>query len=117
MEEDLPFISLLDYRAGNVVGKYVCLENQIEKTKASYYETLERSDMYWNNEGNDITPIIKYMFGTILAAYRDFEERVILVDGKASAIDLVRNAVNNTIGKFTKIDVMELVPSVGKTSV
>ena len=57
------------------------------------------------------------MLGTILAAYRDFEDIVILVDGKASGIDLVRNAVNNTIGKFTKIDVMELVPSVGKTSV
>ena len=57
------------------------------------------------------------MLGTILAAYRDFEERVTLVDGKASAIDLVRNAVNNTIGKFTKSDIMELVPSVGKTSV
>ena len=57
------------------------------------------------------------MLGMILAACRDFEERVILVDGKASGIDLVRNAVNNTIGKFTKIDVMELVPSVGKTSV
>ena len=57
------------------------------------------------------------MLGTILAAYRDFEDRVILVDGKASGIDLVRNAVNNTIGKFTKIDVTELVPSVGKTSV
>ncbi len=39
------------------------------------------------------------------------------MDGKASAIDLVRNAVNNTIGKFTNIDIMELVPSVGKASV
>ena len=66
---------------------------------------------------NRNTPFIKYMLGTILAAYRDFEDRVILVDGKASGIDLVRNAVNNTIGKFTKIDIMELVPSVGKTSV
>ena len=87
MEEDLPFPSLFDYRAGNGVGKYVCLENQIEKTKASYYETLERSDMHWNNEEDDITPFIKYMLDTILAAYRDVEERVILVDGKASAID------------------------------
>ena len=117
MEEDLPFPSLIDYRAGNAVGKYVSLGNQIEKTKASYYETLERSGMHWNNEGNDIIPIIKYMFGTNLAAYRDFKERVVLVDGKASAIDLVRNAVNNTIGKFTKVDIMELVLYVGKTAV
>lgn len=117
MEQYLPFPSLLDYRAGNIAGKYVSLENQIEKTKASYYETLERIDMHWNNEGNDITSFIKYMLGRILAAYRDFEERVILVDGKASAIDLVRNAVNNAIGKFTKTDIMELVSFVGKTSV
>ena len=40
-----------------------------------------------------------------------------MAEGKTSAIDLVRNAVNNTIGKFTKSDIMELVPSVGKTSV
>ena len=109
--------TLLLYRAGYVVGKYVSLESKIEKTKANYYETLEKSDMNWNSEENDITPFIKYMLGTILAAYRDFEERVTLVEGKSSAIDLVRNAVNNTIGKFTKSDIMELVPSVGKTSI
>ena len=39
------------------------------------------------------------------------------MDGKASAIDLVRNAVNNTIGMFTKTDIMELLRSVSKTSV
>lgn len=109
--------TLLLYRAGYVVGKYVSLESKIEKTKASYYEALEKSDINWNSEDNDITPFLKYMLGTILAAYRDFEEKVILVEGKNSAIDLVRNAVNNTIGKFTKSDIMELVPSVGKTSI
>ena len=109
--------TLLLYRAGYVVGKYVSLESKIEKTKESYYKALEKSDINWNGEENDITPFIKYILGTVLAAYRDFEQRVILVEDKSSAIDLVRNAVNNTIGKFTKSDIMELVPSVGKTSV
>lgn len=109
--------TLLLYRAGYVVGKYVSLESKIEKTKGSYYKALEKSDINWNREENDITPFIKYILGTVLAAYRDFEQRVILVEDKSSAIDLVRNAVNNTIGKFTKNDIMELVPSVGKTSV
>ena len=109
--------TLLLYRAGYVVGRYVSLESKIEKTKECYYEALEKSDINWNSEENDITPFIKYMLGVVLAAYRDFEERVTLVEGKASAIELVRNAVNNTIGKFTKSDIMELVPSVGKTSV
>lgn len=109
--------TLLLYRAGYVVGKYVSLESKIEKTKESYYKALEKSDINWNNGENDLTPFIKYILGTVLAAYRDFEQRVILVEDKSSAIDLVRNAVNNTIGKFTKSDIMELVPSVGKTSV
>ena len=109
--------TLLLYRAGYVVGKYVSLESKIEKTKASYYETLEKSDMNWNSEENDITPFIKYTLGTILAAYRDLEERITLAESKVSAIDLVRNAVNHTIGKFTKNDIMALVPSIGKTSV
>lgn len=109
--------TLLLYRAGYVVGKYVSLESKIEKTKESYYNALEKSDINWNNGENDLTPFIKYILGTVLAAYRDFEQRVILVEDKSSAIDLVRNAVNNTIGKFTKSDIMELVPSVGKTSV
>ena len=109
--------TLLLYRAGYVVGKYVSLESKIEKTKESYYKALKKSDINWNNGENDLTPFIKYILGTVLSAYRDFEQRVILVEDKASAIDLVRNAVNNTIGKFTKSDIMELVPSVGKTSV
>lgn len=109
--------TLLLYRAGYVVGKYVSLESKIEKTKESYYKALEKSDINWNREENDLTPFIKYILGTVLAAYRDFDQRVILVEDKSSAIDLVRNAVNNTIGKFTKSDIMELVPSVGKTSV
>ncbi len=108
--------TLLLYRAGYAVGKYVSLESKIEKTKESYYEALEKSDINWNSEDNDITSFIKYILGTILAAYRDFEERVTLTEGNDSE-QLVRNAVNNTIGKFTKSDIMERVPSIGKTSV
>lgn len=109
--------ALLLYRAGYVVGKYVSLESKIEKTKGSYYDALEKSDIDWHREGNDITPFIKYILGTILAAYRDFEERVTIVEGKVTTIDLVRKAVGNTIGKFTKNDIMEYVPSVSKASV
>ncbi len=109
--------TLLLYRAGYIVGKYVSLENKIEKTKESYYKALEKSDINWNSEQNDITAFIKYILGTILSAYRDFEERVTVVEGNVSALDLVRNAVNNKIGKFTKSDIMEYVPSIGKSSV
>ena len=62
-------------------------------------------------------PFIKYLLQTILAAYRDFEERVALVDEKLPAIEMVRRTVYNKIGKFTKSEVMELCPTISKASV
>ena len=59
---------------------------------------------------NDPVPFIKYILGTILSAYRDFEDRVQLVDEKLPAVDLVRRAVQKKVGKFTKSEIMELCP-------
>ena len=68
--------TLLLYRTGYVVGKYVSLESKIENTKVSYYEALEKSDINWDSEKNDITAFIKYLLGTVLAAISmDFKER------------------------------------------
>lgn len=109
--------TLLLYRAGYVVGKYVSLESKIENINDSYYDALAKSDANWYTGENDSTPFIKYTLGTVLAAYRDFGERMTAVEGKYSSTDLVKIAVGNMIGKFTKNDVMERVPSIGKTSV
>ena len=93
------------------------LESKIENIKDSYYDALAKSDANWYTGENDSTPFIKYALGTVLAAYRDFEERMTAVEGKYASMDLVQIAVGNMIGKFTKNDVMERVPSIGKTSV
>ena len=109
--------TLLLYQCGYVVGRYISIESKIEKTKAKYYDVLEQSGVNWHEGTNDSTPFIKYILGIVLAAYRDFENRVSFVDEKLPAIELVRNAINEKIGKFTKSEIMELVPSIGKASV
>ena len=78
---------------------------------------LEKSGVGWHENEENIEPFIKYILRTILAAYIDFEERVDYVDEKVPTIDLVRNAVDNKLGKFTKNDIMELVPSLGKATI
>ena len=42
--------SLLLYKNGYSVGKYIGIEKQIEKTKDRYYDTLEVSDAGWHEE-------------------------------------------------------------------
>lgn len=109
--------TLLLYRCGYVVGRYISLESKIEKTKEKYYEVLNTCGNGWHEGNNDSTPFVKYLLGIILSAYRDFENRVDLFDEKLPAIELVRRAVGDKIGKFTKSEIMEMVPSIGKASV
>ena len=40
-----------------------------------------------------------------------------LVSEKLPAVEIVRRAIYRKIGKFTKSDIMELCPTIGKTSV
>ena len=109
--------TLLLYRQGYVIGKYISLESKIEQNKDGYYSSLRKSGLYWHEDQEDVTPFIKYILRTILAAYIDFEERVDYVAEKIPTIEVVRNAVNKKLGKFTKSDIMELVPSIGKATV
>ena len=109
--------TLLLYKSGFVIGKYISLEKKIEMTKDEYYIALQESSRNWHEEKNDDTPFIKFILGTIAAAYRDFEERVNMVGKKMSARDMVEKAIRSKIGKFTKNDIMELCPEIGRGSV
>ena len=109
--------TLLLYKSGFVIGRYISLEKKIEITKDEYYVALQESSQNWHEEKNDDTAFIKYILGTIVAAYRDFEERVNMLGKKVSARDMVEKAIRSKIGKFTKNDIMELCPEIGRGSV
>ncbi len=109
--------TLLLYRNGFYVGKYISLEAKIVKNKDSYYDSLSKSQEGWHEGKEDSTPFIKYILGTILSAYRDFEERFKVVDEKVSALDMVRKVIQTKIGKFTKQDIIEFCPSLSLSSI
>ena len=109
--------TLLLYRAGYVVGRYVSLEKKIADLKDLYYDSLNISQKGWHEGEDDPTPFIKYILKTIIAAYKDFEERIEIIDIKEPAIEQVRAAVYKKIGKFTKSEIMEMCPKLGRASV
>lgn len=109
--------ALLLYRSGFFVGKYISLEAKIAKSKDLYYDALSASQHGWHDGTEDAVPFIKYLLGTILAAYKDFEERFSIVEGKQSALEMVRKASLQKIGRFTKQDMRELCPSLSLSSV
>ncbi|MBO7514509.1 MAG: Fic family protein [Lachnospiraceae bacterium] len=109
--------TLLLYRSGFYVGKYISLEAKIAKNKDLYYDALYASQENWHEGKDDPVPFIKYLLGTILAAYRDFADRFALVETKRSALETVRSATMNKIGRFTKQDIRELCPSLSISSI
>ena len=104
--------TLLLYKSGYVVGKYIPLEKKIQISKEEYYDALSESSVGWHENKNDDTPFVKYLLGTILAAYRDFEDRVNIASKKMSSKEIVLNAVNQKVGQFTKSDIMEYCPEI-----
>ncbi len=109
--------TLLLYRNGFYVGKYISLEAKIAKNKDLYYDALNQSQHGWHEGANDAMPFIKYILGTILAAYKDFEDRFAIVEEKLPATQMVRKATQNKIGRFTKQDIRELCPGLSLSSV
>ena len=109
--------ALLLYRSGFYVGKYVSLEAKIAKNKDLYYEALAACQIGWHEGTEDIVPFIKYLLGTILAAYKDFEDRMALVEIKLPALEMVRRASLNKIGRFNKQDMRELCPTLSDSSI
>lgn len=109
--------TLLLYRNGFYVGKYVSLEAKIAKNKDLYYSALAASQTGWHEETEDVVPFIKYLLGTILAAYKDFEDRMSMVETKLPALEMVRRASQNKIGRFNKQDIRELCPTLSDSSI
>lgn len=109
--------TLLLYRNGFYVGKYISLEAKIAQNKDLYYKALNQAQIGWHEGTEDVVPFIKYILGTVLAAYKDFEDRFSIIEKKLPAIDMVRMAAENKIGRFTKQDIHELCPSLSISSI
>jgi Fic family protein len=95
------------------VGRYISLERTVEESKETYYEALERSSRGWNDGEHDPMPWLRYFWGVLYSAYREFENRVgTLRIGKGAKTDMVEQAVARRMGSFTISDIEADSPGV-----
>ena len=109
--------TLLLYRSGFYVGKYISLEAKIAKNKDLYYDVLRQAQIGWHEGTENVVPFIKYLLGIILSACKDFADRFALVETKLPALETVRRATMEKVGRFTKQDIRELCPSLSISSI
>ena len=109
---------LLLYRAGYNVGKYISIEKQIERTKESYYDALHASSLNWHEDENDYLPFVRYQLGVILAAYREFNERVNIWGKKPlTKTERVVEIIKNKLGAITKSEIVAQNPDIAEITV
>ncbi|MTI68383.1 MAG: Fic family protein [Firmicutes bacterium] len=109
---------LLLYKYDYKVGRFISIEKIIEESKTSYYETLNKSSIGWHEGKNNVFFWLEYFLGILLAAYREFEDRVGLVENKKGNRSFrVRQAVTSVLGSFSKEDIRNACPDVSESTI
>lgn len=106
------------YRENYIVGKYISLEMIIEKSKLTYYETLQESSVNWHEGQNNYAPFITYYLSIILSAYKDFSSRTQHLHSKGTTkAKRIQNLFENKLGKMSKAEIAALCPDISVTTI
>jgi Fic family protein len=105
---------LLLYQSGFEVGRFISLEQIVEETKESYYDTLFRSSQKWHQGKHSLLPWWDYFLGVmLLSAYREFEQRAgSLTTARGAKTATVLDAIERMPSGFRMIDIERAAPNV-----
>lgn len=106
---------LLLYQAGFEVGRFVSLERITEESKETYYESLYKSSQGWHDGVHNPMPWIEYALGVLMAAYKEFEERVNLAENqRGTKANLVMETILRFHGEFSIQEIEQACPNVSR---
>ncbi len=103
------------YHQGYEVGRYISLEEIMERTKESYYDTLYKSSQGWHENKHDPLPWIEYWLGVLHASYARMEYNVQDLNlGYGAKSGVVIAAIEQQDGYFSIADLEKECPNVGR---
>lgn len=106
---------LLLHQSGYGVGRYISLERLIEQSKETYYEALQMSSEGWHEARHRLKPWWEYCLGTLIGAYREFEERVgTITTARGAKTALIEQAIERLPPRFRIADLEQACPPVSR---
>lgn len=109
---------LLLYKSGCDVSRYISPERLIEESKESHYDVLNRVSTQWHGARHSIIPWWEYNLGILLAAYREFENRVGAVrSSRGSKTAWVMDAVEQLPNEFEIRELVRACPGVSRPKI
>ena len=109
---------MLLYKNGFEVGKYISFEEQINKMKGYYYESLKESSQKWEENQNDYAPFMEKFLSTLYMCYKELEKRFSVVNSnKITKTSRIEATVLNSVIPISKKEICEILPDVSPTTV
>ena len=106
------------YQHGFMVGKYISIERIVEQSKETYYEALNKSSQKWHDAKHGVIPWFNYFLGTVLAAYKEFEERAENIKpARGAKTALLVQAIDSQHGEFSISDIEKACPAVSRVMI
>lgn len=109
---------LLLYKNDFDAGKYVSFEEQINKNKAYYYETLKESSDGWENNQNTYIPFIQNFLSSLYMCYKEIDKRFNVVNsGKITKTARIEDVVLNSLTPISKKEICKILPDVSPSTI
>jgi Fic family protein len=109
---------LLLYKSGFDAGRYISFEEQINRSKAAYYEALKVSSDGWHTGGNSYFPFIENFITTLLHCYKELDKRFAVVNSrKVTKRRRIEETVLNSLLPISKSEICYILPDVSATTV
>ena len=109
---------LLLYKNGYDAGKYVSFEEQINKFKSYYYDSLKQSSIGWDTNENNYFPFIENFLSTLYMCYKELDKRFAVVHGKKITKKArIEATVLNSLTPLAKAEICKILPDVSPTTV
>lgn len=106
------------YKAGFDVGKYISIEKSIEDTKPDYYRVLKESSAGWIDNNNDYLPFLDYFLSIVLKDYREFNERLSLVNQTDLPVDkLILKMLRQALQPLSIKEINNLIPQYSEVTI
>lgn len=109
---------LLLYQNGFDAGKYISFEEQINKYKTYYYDTLRQSSEGWNTNENNYFPFVQNFLSTLYMCYKELDKRFAVIQGrKVTKTARIEATVLGSLTPISKADICAIHPDISPTTV
>ena len=109
---------LLLYKAGFDAGKYISFEEQINKAKGHYYESLRKSSVSWHDNKNDYFFFVENFLITLFTCYKELDKRFATVNSKkVNKTSRIEATILNSVLPISKKEISDILPDVSVTTI